>query len=320
MTLNYSEYTLSKEYESTWRRLQTMKKNWTCPRCLLVFSRKWNFERHFKLMHLQDDQLGILDSRFREGNESPKLSSSQPEGYSSSLKRTFSDMFEIGEMMNKMSTSSQTFGRMNTLQSQVGYLQQELSYFKNHMNELISRNWFMPLKSVQGFSGFICNKCQTFSLKPIFDIGYDMTMEFRHRCNEVPTKRNYYNFPFPSDVQDTENWAARILFDHLSRIVPIGKCIVVKDLTRAFSNLSIKFNPDEVRLLFGIPERYHLFSLENDQPRNWMERAISNAEKKILLSDAEALEFLKLFKSTYAIFQIPVQDTFKHMLLILTGY
>ena len=152
-----------------------MKKNWTCPECMLVFSRKWNLARHSKLMHRKDNQLGILDSTFREGFETPKLSSSQSEG-SSTLKRTFSEIFEIGEMMNKMSTSSQTFGRMNSLESQVGYLQQELSYFKNHMNELISSNWFMPLESVQGFSGFICNKCQTFSLKPIFNIGCDMTM------------------------------------------------------------------------------------------------------------------------------------------------
>lgn len=271
-------------------------------------------------MHRQDDQLGILNSRFRGEIATPKLSSSQPEGYSSSLKRTFSDMFELGEMMNKMATSRQTFGRMNSLQSQVGYLQQELSYLKSHMNELISSNWLMPLKSAQGFSGFICNKCQTFSLKPIFDIGYDTTMEFRHRCNEIPGIRNYYNFPFPTELRDTENWAARILFDHLSRIVPIGKCIVVKDLTRAFSNLSIKFNPDELRLLFGIPERYHLFSLENDQLRDWMERAVNNAEKKILLSDVEVLEFLKLFKSTYAMFQIPAQDSFKNMFMFLTGY
>lgn len=298
--------------------MRKMKKSWICSQCHLVFSRKWNLERHFKLIHQSGERNNILEPRLKEF-ETTKFNNVQ-QGAQSSFLRAFSEVAEFGEILNRMSTSSQISGKLNSLQSQIGSLQQELSYYKNHLNELISSNWLMPLKAVQGFSGYICNKCQNFSLKPIFNLGYDKTMESRHICNENTSKRNYYNFEFSQELKDTESWATRILFDNLSRIVPIGKCIIVKDLTRAFNNFSTIFNPDEVRTVFGIPDRYYGLSLENSQTENWMEHAINNAEEKIMLSDDEVLKFLKLSKSTYAIFQIPVKDTFKHMFMYLTGY
>ena len=296
-----------------------MKKNWTCPKCHLVFSRKWNLERHFKLIHQEGEQHDTIESGFR-GFGTTKFNTNQDGDLSSSIKRTFSEVMEFGEMLNKFSNSSQISGRLNSLQSQVGSLQQELSYYKSYVNELISGNWFLPLKSVQGFSGYICSKCHTFSLKPIFNLGCDMTMESRHVCNEITSKRNYYNFPFSTELQDTKSWAARILFDHLSRIAPIGKCIIIKDITRGFNKFNTVFNPDDVRNMFGIPDRYNDFSLENSQIEDWMEGAINNSEKKTMLTDDEVLKFLKLSKSTYAIFHIPSQDTFKHVFMYLTGY
>lgn len=121
-----------------------MKRNWTCSKCFLAFSRKWNLERHDKLIHGQYEQSGSSESSFKNKFEKPKFKSRQLEGSSYSLKHTLNDMFEFGEMLNKMSTSSQMFGRVNSLQSQVGSLQQELSYLKNHLNGLISSNWLIP--------------------------------------------------------------------------------------------------------------------------------------------------------------------------------
>jgi hypothetical protein len=271
------------------------------------------------LIHQAGKGNDILEPRFEEF-QTTKFNNGRRGAPASFIKRNFSEVFEFGEMLSKMSSSAQMSSRVNSLQTQIGSIQHELSYYKNHLNEIISNNWFMPLEAAQGFSGYICRKCQRFSLKPIFNLGFDMTMESRHLCNEVASKMNYYNYPFPSELQDTETWAARILFNNLSRIVPIGKCIILKDLTRAFDNLGTIFNPSEVGTILGIPNRYYGLYVQNGRIENWMERVVNNFEKKTLLSNDEVLKFLKLSKSTYAIFHIPFQDTFKHIFMYLTGY
>lgn len=158
-----------------------------------------------------------------------------------------------------------------------------------------------------------------FSLKPIFNIGYDMTMETRHVCNEFSYKMSYLNFPVPNNRQNVDQWAAQILFNYLKNLMPIGMFIFAKDLTKGFDNFSSAFNSKRVDQILGIPDRYYSYSFEYNQKREWLDRAVNNLENKISISNDEAIEFLKLVKSTYAIFKIQFGSTIKQIYVGFTS-
>ena len=170
-----------------------MKQNWTCSKCSQKFSRKWNFERHFKLMHGHDERLSNFEAR-SENNlyGKPKYDYNQRNYSPPGVNDYFADLADLIEMQNKMSNSNQTFGRINLLQSQVGALQQQLAHHQSQLNDIYSSYWLIPRDSIQGLSGYICTICQTFSLKPIFNIGYDMTMHSRHICNEPSNEKKLH--------------------------------------------------------------------------------------------------------------------------------
>jgi hypothetical protein len=300
--------------------VKNMKQNWRCSLCFQIFSRRWNLERHARLIHGGGGHRHNLETNL-ENNlyRKSRYNTPQRTGSSPGAKNNFGELFEFTEMLNKMSNSSQTFGRLNSLQWQVGSLQQQLANAQSQLNGVISANWLIPRESIQGLSGYICKLCQSFSLKPIFNIGYDMTMQSRHCCNEPASKRNYINFSLPSDNQNTDVWAAQILFDHINYRTPLSKFLVSKDLTRGFSNFSSIMSLDKVReIVFDIPHRYYSYSIESNHDINWIDRVINNLEKKISIKDNEARDFLKRVKSTYSIFEIPVGDIVKQVYIGFT--
>jgi hypothetical protein len=242
----------------------------------------------------------------------------EPNKSSSDLDGFFKEMNEFTEMGYKMSTSNQTFGRINSLQDQVATLQQQLVFFQRQLDDIVSNNWLIPKDSIHGFSGYVCEKCHIFSLKPIFNIGYDMTMESRHICHELSYKMSYLNFPVPTDGQNVDQWAAQILFNYLKRIMPMGMFIFAKDLTEGFDNFNRLFNSERVDQIWGIPDRYYSYYFEYNHKRDWLDRAVSNLEKKTVISNNEAIEFLKLVKSTYAIFKIQFGSTIKQIYVGIT--
>ena len=55
-------------------------------------------------------------------------------------------------------------------------------------------------------------------------------------------------------------------------------------------------------------DKYPIFALPKDYKPDWISRATSNLGKKILVSDNEIIDFLRIAKSTYAILQLMEED------------
>lgn len=299
----------------------SLKRNWVCSTCSLVFSRKWNLERHFKLMHgvnehAQSNELVSKSNFFKSLSNVPVIKLRPSLGWDEGFK----EVFDFIEMQNKTANSRQVFERLNSLQWQVGSLQQQLRSSENRYSELLSYNWLLPKGAIQGISGHVCKRCQTFSLKAIIEAGYDMTMGTKHRCVDSPDKRSYVIFPIPSDIQNIDDWAAQILLNHVNFYIPIGKYLIASEVSKELNNFSNALNPEIAREILGIPDRYYLYPLENDYKIDWIHRAIDNLGKKIVMSDSEILDFFKRVKSTYAIFEIPIGETVRQILMNLTNY
>jgi hypothetical protein len=212
---------------------------------------------------------------------------------------------EAAKMQNMIANSNQTFDRINNLQWQVNTLQKQIQLSQKQMSDLLSYNWLSPKRSIQGLSAFLCKKCNTLGLKPIFNLGYDMTMECRHRCNEMANKRNYQNFQIPSDIQDVDGWGSRVMLDHLKFHTYIGKHLFSKDISQGFNNFNKVLTPDITEGILGIPDRYYVYSLQRGDKIIWLQRAIENLDKEIILTDHELSDLLTRVKSTYAIFEVP---------------
>jgi hypothetical protein len=298
-----------------------MKRNWTCPTCSLVFSRKWNLQRHFKLIHgvnvRPESNYHVSKSNFLKSSSNVPVINQRP---SFGLNEGFKEVFDFIEMQDKTVNSRQVFERLNSLQWQVGSLQQQLRSSENRLSDLLSYNWLLPKGAIQGISGYICKRCQTFSLKAIIEIGYDMTMERKHRCVDSQDKRSYVIFPIPSDIQNIDDWAAQILLNHVNFYIPIGKYLIASEATKGLNNFSNRLNPEIAREILGVSDRYYLYPLEKNYKIDWIHRAIDNLGKKIVMSDSEILDFLKRVKSTYAIFEIPIGETVRQILMTLTNY
>jgi hypothetical protein len=226
---------------------------------------------------------------------------------------------EFAKMQNMIANSNQTFDLINNLQWQVNSLQQQIGSCQRQISDMLSHNWLSPKRSIQGISGYICKKCNNFGLKPIFDLGYDMTMHSRHRCNERDDKKNYQNFPIPPNIQNCDVWAARIMVDYLRSHTHIGKFLFSKDVTQGFNNFNQVFTPDITEKMIGIPDRYYICPLKSDDRIIWLERAINDLGKEILLTDDELSDFLTKSHSTYAIFEIPMGREVRRISFALTA-
>ena len=293
-----------------------MKRSWTCPRCLLVFSRKWNLQRHLKLMH------GINDDSRRNPGALKITHNNKPTDYNplSIIDETLKQVSDFANLQNKIINSRQMSDYRNLLEWQVSSLNQQLASCGQRFSDLISNNWIFSKRAIQGISGYVCEICRTFSFKPVIDPGYDMTMEKKHRCADSPDRRSYIVLPIPSDIPDVDHWAAQTLLNQLNFFIPIGKYLIAKDISQAFINISDKFNPEISREILGIPNEYYSYTLEKNCKISWINRAIDNLGKKIIMTDDEALDFFRKVKSTYAIFDVPIDGTRKQFFMTFTNY
>jgi hypothetical protein len=238
------------------------------------------------------------------------------------LKENFKEVYDFAELNSKMTNSRQTSNQVNSLQWQVSSLQQRLASYDKSFSDLLSYNWLFPKGAIQGISGYVCKKCQTFSLKAIIDIGYDMTMERKHRCIDSPDKRSYIVLPIPSDIPIVDDWAAQCLLDQVNFYIPIGKYLIANDITEGLINFSNKLNlnPEVVMGIVGIPDKYPFYSFKNNYKTNWIDRTIDNIGKKMLIPDDEVLDFFRKVKSTYAIFEIPIGESLRQFFMYFTNY
>ena len=292
-----------------------VKKKWVCNTCFLVFSRKWNFERHLQLMHGSNEHVAKPQS-VQSGNNI--LASNENSNVPLfGLKENFKEVYDFVDMRDRMTNSSQLFNQINSLQSQVASLQQQLSSYDKQMNDIFYDNWLLPKSSIQGISGCLCKICKSFSLKPIFDLGCDMTMEGKHQCNNEQGGNNYLIFKPHSGVLNIDQWAGVILLDYVNFYSHIGKYLFTKDITLASNNLQKKLGSEFDDKFLGIPERYSLYRTGKNDFTSWIDRATRNDGTTIILSDDEKKDFLMKVKSTYGIIDIKTEGLSRRIYVAL---
>jgi hypothetical protein len=194
-----------------------------------------------------------------------------------------------------------------------------ISLIGKRFSDLLMHNLLIPKGAIQGISGYISKKCQTFSLKGILDIGYDKTMEAKHRCTDTPDKAGYFLFCVPFDIPNVDDWAARCLLDVVNSRIPIGKYLIAADTTERLNNLNYKLNSSLVREFPGITDKIHFHSFENNIKVSSINRAIDNLGNVIAMTDDEALDFFSRVKSTYAIFELRIGETVREFFMYFTN-
>jgi hypothetical protein len=142
------------------------------------------------------------------------------------------------------------------------------------------------------------------------DIGYDMTMQSTHQCGQTG---NFMAIPIPPNLQETDEWTAKIMSDQLKHFMPAVWSVIAKDISRAITPYGKDTNLRD--RIIGIPDRYPFYSLDKYSIPIWIDRIIANVGKKIILADFEILDFFRRIKSTYAIFQIPGGDSLKQFII-----
>ena len=274
----------------------------SCSNCTYSSSRKWNLVRHYEKVHGQKMNLTHkgLHQNFRatqnnptdNGNLNNTTSSDPPETWSQTLN-------DLSKTQNTIANSNQTFDRLNFFEAKAKTLE-------NQLNELYQHNWIIPRFHVQGLNGHICNYCHTFSFKFVMDLGYDLTMQYKHNCYK---QLGAFTVPIPPDVQDIDRWAANVLFDQMSYHESIGNRLALDDLTKVFN----AYRENEYRdLILGIPDRHPLITLDQNFMVDLIDSAIKSAGKKILMHDTQILDLLTKTKSTYGILEVPQQSDLKY--------
>jgi hypothetical protein len=287
--------------------------------CSLVFSRNWNLQRHLKLMHGFNESLGRIDRPLKFPYGDRPTSNNRP----SIIQETLKELSDFDDLLNKTSNPrqpTQTADYQNSLESQLNSLRQKVASYEKRISDLLNHNLLFSKGAAQGISGYACKRCQTFSFKAIFDPGYDMTMESKHRCTESHYKRSYNVIPIPPDIPDVDDWAAKYLLDQVNFYIPIGKYLIATDMTKCLNDFSNISNAETAREIVGVPHRYPLYSFENNSRTSWIDRAIDNLNKKIAMADVELLDFFRRVKSTYAIFEIPIGGTVRQFFMFFTNY
>jgi len=220
-------------------------------------------------------------------------------------------VLKIAKSNNPILNSTQLFPNLNLLQEQV-------SFYEKQFDNLISNNWILSKDEIQGVSSYHCKSCSTFSSRLIVDPGYDMTMQAKHRCREEKVKGSNIVFNIQPDITNIDEWMTEILLNLLNSCMPGRKYLIAHDISNIFDVLTGKLNHQGANYLLGIPDRFYLYSLEDDYKVIWIDRALMNMAEKIAVEDSEIRDFLRRVKSTYAIFEIPTESTLKHVYMKLT--
>jgi hypothetical protein len=145
-----------------------------------------------------------------------------------------------------------------------------------------------------------------------------MTMQARHTCDEEKVKSIKMVPIRPADVWNLNDAAAGIILERLNYLMPGQKYLLSEDLSKSFEIIEGLFNTEIAKILLGIPDRYYFYSLGKDERIDWIDRSVSNIGKKTMVKDFEIKDLLRRVKSTYAIFEIPIDDIVRRILISVT--
>jgi hypothetical protein len=179
-------------------------------------------------------------------------------------------------------------------------------------------NWIIPNSEIQGLSGYVCRRCNSFGFVPVRDIGYDMTMQTRHRCDEDRVKSIKMVSIRPSDVWHLYDTAAGIILNGLNRLMPYPKYLLAQDVSKSYLSLERMVGPFSANLLLGIPDRYYMYSVNSNEKIEWLERVLVNLGKKTMVEESEIRDFLRTVQATFAFFEMTRDKGPKRYLIKIT--
>jgi len=290
-----------------------MKKKWICPTCLQIFSRHWNLQRHSEDIH--GVSLFATEQKVKENNRrkfSSKVQNVASSSGQSNFDKTVDQTWDLIRNFTENAKSMNLATNLQTLKRQLMISQNELAWIK-------SNNWIISKREIRGISGYLCRRCNTLSFIPIKDPGFDMTMQAKHICDEEKIKRIFCVSIRPIDVWNRANTMAVILFDRLNFIIPGDKYLYAQDFSSIFYLITDKLGFEIAYETLGIPNRFPLHSLQENHNIDWVDGALNNLGKKVLIDEEEIRDFLRRINSTYAIFEIASAEKRRWIFMTLTA-
>lgn len=194
----------------------------------------------------------------------------------------------------------------------------KISWYEREIARIKSENWIIPNSEIHGLTGYVCRRCNQIAFDGVRNIGYDMTMQARHMCDEEKVKSIKMVSIRPSEVWHLYDTAAGIILERLNYLMPGQKYLLASDVSKSFDSLERMLNPSLAKFLLGIPDRYYLYSVKSDEKIEWLKRAIANLGLRTIVEDFEIRDFLRRVKSTYAIFEIPCGEILRRILIKIT--
>ena len=281
-------------------------------------------ERHIKLIHggLTNNLSNTLSSgrtnKYRFGPP-PHTRTSRGNQPFSSEEGSFS-ISEMSKAMKTMAEFNESIARSKASSiPNMEYLQRELNMRTSELSNLYSNYWLIHRNMIQGITGFFCKRCRSFGFDYVKNLGYDMTFEARHVCDELKVKSIRVVSIRKSDIESTDNFFGKVLLQRANLLMPGVKYLSCEDHSQLFHIYWSKFGYDAAKLMIGIPDRYCLYKLRESENLTWLLKVLKNPGKKTELKEDEVFDFLGKVKSSYAMFEIPTSNPPKLILLSLTA-
>jgi hypothetical protein len=131
-----------------------------------------------------------------------------------------------------------------------------------------------------------------------------MIMQAKHYCDEEKVKKIFMVGIRKIDEWNLDNFVVEELLISLNSLIPGDKFLLAEDLTSIFKTLSSVMDAETIYHVLGILDRLPYYFASDDKI-NWVNRAISNLGKRIVMNNDEIKDFLRRFKSTYGLIVIP---------------
>lgn len=194
----------------------------------------------------------------------------------------------------------------------------KIAMYECEIARVRSESWIIPKDEIQGLSGYVCRRCNSVGFGPVRDIGYDMTMQAKHTCDEDKVKSIKMVSIRPSDVWHLYDTTAGMMLDRLNRLMPHPKYLIAEDVSKLFDTLETMMDPSIVKFLIGIPHRYYLYSVKSNEKVQWLERILANLGMKSMAAESEIRDFLRRVLSTFAVFESTKDMVLKRYLIRIT--
>jgi len=221
------------------------------------------------------------------------------------------------ERLSKLTKLSENYNSVLSHQTNL-YDKNKIAMYEREIATLKSGNWIIPNSEIRGLTGYVCKRCNQFAFDGVRNIGYDMTMQARHTCDEEKVKSIKMVSIQPSVIWNLNDSTAGIIQGQLNYLMQGQKYILATDISKSFDSLERILNPSLANFLLGIPDRYYMYSVKSDEKIQWLERAMANLGNRTIVEDSEIRDFLRRVMSTYAIFEIPCGKILRRILIKIT--